>query len=70
MDGMSEQFFVEGRNGALVCVEAEARDGRIVITAFTERLSEAAFYRALRENWPGVEFLIYKERGYWKAEHI
>ena len=68
MDGMSEQFFVKGRNGALVCVESETNDGRIVVNASRERLSEAAFRRALKENWPGIEFTVYKDRWYWRAQ--
>ena len=64
---MSEQFYVEGKNGAMVKIESETGNGRIVVTASTERLSEAAFRRALRECWPGVEFTVYKDRWHWRG---
>ena len=67
---MTDQFYVEGKRGALVPVNSETYGNKVVVSAESERLTEATFRRALKENWPGVDFMIYKERHYWKGESI
>jgi hypothetical protein len=68
---MAEEFYIEGRKGAMVCVTLEKfRDGRIGIYASAERLSQAAFRQMLKAEFPNTKFVVEYGRSEHKAVQI
>jgi hypothetical protein len=63
-----EEFWCEGKRDALVAVTVMDYGPKgAVVTAEDSHLTLAQFKRALRENFPGVEFRTEHPRGYWRA---
>lgn len=63
-----DSFYTTGRQDAAVLVEIETlKDGRVIVCASDERLSQAAFKRMLKTEFPTTRFVVECEHGQHKA---